>query len=43
VNSLDGLRLSRVFKAGILRLLSRQEHLNKIKLNRDRALVPLPA
>ena len=30
--SLDGLRLIRAFKAGILRLLSRQEHLNKINV-----------
>ena len=32
VESLDGLRLNRAFKAGILRLLSRQEHLNKINV-----------
>jgi DegV family protein with EDD domain len=31
-DSLDGLRLNRAFKAGILRLLSRQEHLNKINV-----------
>ncbi len=31
-DSLDGLRLSRALKAGILRLLSRQEHLNKINV-----------
>ena len=30
--SLDGLRLNRAFRAGILRLLSRQEHLNKINV-----------
>ena len=30
--SLDGLRLNRALKAGILRLLSRQEHLNKINV-----------
>ena len=30
--SLDGLRLNRAFKAGILRLVSRQEHLNKINV-----------
>jgi uncharacterized protein len=30
--SLDGLRLNRAFKTGILRLLSRQEHLNKINV-----------
>jgi DegV family protein with EDD domain len=29
---LDGLRLNRAFKAGIARLLSRQEHLNKINV-----------
>jgi len=29
---LDGLRLNRAFRAGILRLLSRQEHLNKINV-----------
>jgi hypothetical protein len=31
-DSIDGLRLNRAFKAGILRLLSRQEHLNKINV-----------
>src|SRR5512140_3681156 len=31
-DTLDGLRLSRALKAGILRLLSRQEHLNKINV-----------
>jgi len=31
-DSLDGLRLNRALKAGILRLLSRQEHLNKINV-----------
>ena len=31
-DSLDGLRLNRAFKAGIARLLSRQEHLNKINV-----------
>jgi DegV family protein with EDD domain len=30
--TLDGLRLSRAFRAGIVRLLSRQEHLNKINV-----------
>ena len=30
--SLDGLRLNRALKAGIVRLLSRQEHLNKINV-----------
>ena len=30
--TLDGLRLGRAMKAGILRLLSRQEHLNKINV-----------
>ena len=30
--SLDGLRLNRALRAGILRLLSRQEHLNKINV-----------
>ncbi|HEX7373988.1 MAG TPA: DAK2 domain-containing protein, partial [Steroidobacteraceae bacterium] len=30
--SLDGLKLNRALKAGILRLLSRQEHLNKINV-----------
>jgi DegV family protein with EDD domain len=30
--SLDGLRLNRAFRAGILRLLSRQEYLNKINV-----------
>ena len=30
--SLDGLRLNRALKAGIARLLSRQEHLNKINV-----------
>src|SRR4030095_7663924 len=29
---IDGLRLNRAFRAGILRLLSRQEHLNKINV-----------
>jgi DegV family protein with EDD domain len=32
MTSLDGLGLSRMCKAGILRLLSRQEHLNKINV-----------
>ena len=31
-DSLDGLRLNRALKAGIARLLSRQEHLNKINV-----------
>ena len=31
-DSLDGLRLNRALKAGIVRLLSRQEHLNKINV-----------
>ena len=31
-DSIDGLRLNRAFRAGILRLLSRQEHLNKINV-----------
>jgi hypothetical protein len=31
-DSLDGLRLNRALRAGILRLLSRQEHLNKINV-----------
>jgi DegV family protein with EDD domain len=31
-DTLDGLRLNRALKAGILRLLSRQEHLNKINV-----------
>jgi hypothetical protein len=31
-DSLDGLRINRAFRAGILRLLSRQEHLNKINV-----------
>ncbi len=31
-DSLDGLKLNRALKAGILRLLSRQEHLNKINV-----------
>jgi DegV family protein with EDD domain len=31
-DSLDGLRLGRALKAGIMRLLSRQEHLNKINV-----------
>lgn len=31
-DSLDGLQLNRAFKAGIARLLSRQEHLNKINV-----------
>jgi len=31
-DSLDGLRLNRAFKAGIARLLSKQEHLNKINV-----------
>ena len=31
-DSLDGLRLNRALKAGIMRLLSRQEHLNKINV-----------
>jgi DegV family protein with EDD domain len=31
-SSLDGLSLNRALKAGILRLLSRQEHLNKINV-----------
>ena len=30
--SLDGLRLNRALRAGIVRLLSRQEHLNKINV-----------
>jgi len=30
--TLDGLRLNRAFRAGILQLLSRQEHLNKINV-----------
>lgn len=30
--TLDGLRLNRAFRAGILRVLSRQEHLNKINV-----------
>jgi DegV family protein with EDD domain len=30
--TLDGLRLNRAFKAGILRLLAQQEHLNKINV-----------
>jgi DegV family protein with EDD domain len=30
--TLDGLRLGRAFKAGILRLLAQQEHLNKINV-----------
>lgn len=32
IDTLDGLRLNRALKAGILRLLSRQEHLNKINV-----------
>jgi DegV family protein with EDD domain len=32
MTALDGLRLGRALKAGILRLLSRQEHLNKINV-----------
>ncbi|MDQ1241057.1 MAG: fatty acid kinase, partial [Pseudomonadota bacterium] len=31
-DSLDGLQLNRALKAGIARLLSRQEHLNKINV-----------
>ena len=31
-DSLDGLRLNFALQAGILRLLSRQEHLNKINV-----------
>ena len=30
--TLDGLRLNRAFRAGVLRLLSQQEHLNKINV-----------
>jgi dihydroxyacetone kinase-like predicted kinase len=30
--TLDGLRLNRAFRAGILQLLSLQEHLNKINV-----------